>query len=411
VSPLYTLRCRICSACAAAYSCIPLEKFKKGKRKPLLWKIATQLEAIVTNRPSSLPRVTTTRNPDTAEQRVDIPDTTNTSTNPAAPHIVATPPRTHQRKTSYNTPGHTTLIENDQTTPVRRSPCQHQSSRKPTATNYSINGQNGQNIISQEAAYHLAAPTNPQIWKPNSFLTACPTAHRNNFDLDIEHFASPVIHPVTGATITRYQKLVKGPLLRDTWTRAFGKEFGNLAQGDKHTDTQGTNLIFILSHDEIKHIPLECVVTYANIVVDYRPQNSDPNRVRITAEGNLIDYPGELTTWTADLSTANILWNSVLSTTDAKYMVLDTLEAFYLETPLARYGHMKFPLALFPKHVIEQYNLDKHVHKGFIYVEIRKAIYGLPQAGILANQLLRKRLAPAGYYKVAHTPGLWRHVS
>jgi hypothetical protein len=62
-----------------------LKKLKKGKRKPLLRKIATQLEAIVTNCPSSLPRVTTTRNPDTAEQRVDVPETTNTSTNPAAP--------------------------------------------------------------------------------------------------------------------------------------------------------------------------------------------------------------------------------------------------------------------------------------------------------------------------------------
>jgi hypothetical protein len=85
--------------------------------------------------------------------------------------------------------------------------------------------------------------------------------------------------------------------------------------------------------------------------------------------------------------------------------------SFYLETPLARYEYMKFPIALFPEHIIEQYDLKQHVQKGFIYVEIRKAIYGLPQAGILANQLLRKRLAPAGYYEVAHTPGLWRHVS
>ena len=46
-----------------------------------------------------------------------------------------------------------------------------------------------------------------------------------------------------------------------------------------------------------------------------------------------------------------------------------------------------------------------------MYVEIRRAIYGLPQAGILANQQLRERLAPAGYYEVAHTPGLWRHVT
>jgi hypothetical protein len=246
---------------------------------------------------------------------------------------------------------------------------------------------------------------------PSSFLTACPTAHRNkNFDLDIEHFASPVIHPITGATITKYQKLVKDPILRGIWTEAFGKEFGNLAQGDKHTETKGTDSIFVLSPDAIKNIPADRIVTYANIVVDYRPQKADPNRVRITAGGNLIEYPGELTTRTADLSTAKILWNSVLRTEDAKFMGLD-IGSFYLETPLARYEYMKFPIALFPEHIVEQYALNTHVHKGFIYVEIRKAIYGLPQAGILANQLLRKRLAPAGYYEVAHTPGLWRHVS
>ena len=38
-------------------------------------------------------------------------------------------------------------------------------------------------------------------------------------------------------------------------------------------------------------------------------------------------------------------------------------------------------------------------------------MYGLPQAGIIANQLLRKRLAPHGYHKCKHTPGLWKHDS
>ena len=45
-----------------------------------------------------------------------------------------------------------------------------------------------------------------------------------------------------------------------------------------------------------------------------------------------------------------------------------------------------------------------------MYLEIRQAIYGLPQADILANKLLRERLEPFGYYEVAHTPGLWRHT-
>jgi hypothetical protein len=72
---------------------------------------------------------------------------------------------------------------------------------------------------------------------------------------------------------------------------------------------------------------------------------------------------------------------------------------------------MQLAIDLFPTHIIQQYDLLKHVWNGYIYVEIRKAIYGLPQASILSNLLLRKRLAPAGYYKVAHTPGLWRHVT
>jgi hypothetical protein len=37
-------------------------------------------------------------------------------------------------------------------------------------------------------------------------------------------------------------------------------------------------------------------------------------------------------------------------------------------------------------------------------------MYGLPQAGILTNQLLEKCLATKGYYQCQHTPGLWHHV-
>jgi hypothetical protein len=37
-------------------------------------------------------------------------------------------------------------------------------------------------------------------------------------------------------------------------------------------------------------------------------------------------------------------------------------------------------------------------------------MYGLPMAGILAHNLLKKRLSEAGYYPVQFTPGLWRHV-
>jgi len=46
-----------------------------------------------------------------------------------------------------------------------------------------------------------------------------------------------------------------------------------------------------------------------------------------------------------------------------------------------------------------------------VYMEIRKGMYGLPQAGVLANKLLKECLARHGYFEQPHTPGLWKHVS
>jgi hypothetical protein len=46
-----------------------------------------------------------------------------------------------------------------------------------------------------------------------------------------------------------------------------------------------------------------------------------------------------------------------------------------------------------------------------VYIEVQKCMYGLPQAVILANQLLARRLAIHGYHQTKFTPGLWRHVT
>jgi hypothetical protein len=82
---------------------------------------------------------------------------------------------------------------------------------------------------------------------------------------------------------------------------------------------------------------------------------------------------------------------------------------FYLNTPLDRPEYMQLPLALIPEEIIEQYNLRKLAYKGIVFIEINRGMYGLPQAGILANKLLAKRLATKGYFQTRHTPGLWTH--
>jgi hypothetical protein len=70
---------------------------------------------------------------------------------------------------------------------------------------------------------------------------------------------------------------------------------------------------------------------------------------------------------------------------------------------------MKIPIALLPDNIIEHYQLK--VLDGYVYMEICKGMYGLPQAGILANKLLKEHLVCHGYFEQPHTPGLWKHVT
>ena len=55
-------------------------------------------------------------------------------------------------------------------------------------------------------------------------------------------------------------------------------------------------------------------VTYGRIVAEIRPQEAETHRTRLTVEGNSINFPGDVTTTTADLITDKLIFNSVLST-------------------------------------------------------------------------------------------------
>jgi hypothetical protein len=70
---------------------------------------------------------------------------------------------------------------------------------------------------------------------------------------------------------------------------------------------------------------------------------------------------------------------------------------------------MKMLLSRFPEEIVQKYHLNALAVDGWVYIEIRKGMYGLKQAGLLANQLLQTCLAPFGYYPARHTPGLWLH--
>ena len=292
----------------------------------------------------------------------------------------------------------------------RDRPPPRRTARQPKSTSFYT--PNSAINCTQEALYHVLGSG-----LENSSAIHTPANMQNgltlNTNIDLAEVCNGVVDPDTNETLTNYSKVIQCPALRAVWLKAMCKELGNISQGYSDGDKineKGTNTVRFLTHEEIKAIPKDRVITYARIVVDYRLQKDDPNRVRITVGGNLIDYPGELTTRTADLTTTKLMWNSVISTPGAKYACAD-IKSFYLETPLDRPEYMKMPLALIPEEFQDAYDLKSKAKNGFVYMEINKGMYGLPQAGILANKLLKKRLAKFGYFELPHTPGLWKHVS
>ena len=62
-----------------------------------------------------------------------------------------------------------------------------------------------------------------------------------------------------------------------------------------------------------------------------------------------------------------------------------------------------------PDDVIKHYQLtDLATPYGYVFCEIQKGMYGLPQAKNIAQQLLEKQLQQHGYLQSKTTPGLWK---
>ena len=129
-----------------------------------------------------------------------------------------------------------------------------------------------------------------------------------------------VTDPITGKS-QEYRHLINDPDTRKVWDPAMARKVDNLV------DTQTIKFIPKAS------IPKTRKTAYIRIVIDIHPNKAIHKRVRLTIGGDQIDYPGEVTTQTVDLTTTKIHLNSVVSTPNSIFAVLD-IGSFYLDTPL-----------------------------------------------------------------------------
>jgi hypothetical protein len=147
------------------------------------------------------------------------------------------------------------------------------------------------------------------------------------------HQAMAVMDSDTGKLLN-YRQLMRSTKYRKAWSLSPANEFGRLANGIGGRMKNPTNTIeFICQHK----VPTERMkdVTYGQFVCMVQPEKAEPNQMRFTVGGDRINYPGTVATPTAEMLVAKMLFNSVISTKDARFMTMD-ISNFYLMTPLHR---------------------------------------------------------------------------
>ena len=258
-----------------------------------------------------------------------------------------------------------------------------------------------------------AVASRTQSRTTNAFALLAEAMDDSSEDDDTEDLALPVLDVASGQLL-EHRQLRCHPDHKNTWDTSYTNELGQLCQGiGKHPSnpTQqrvvGTDSFRTIYYQDIPH-DRRADVTYPRVVCEVRPQKEDMNRTHITIGGNRICYPGDTGTKTGLLELVKLVLNSVLSTRDGKFACFD-LKNFYLGTPLDRPEYVRIKITDIPQEFIDEYDLNKYAHDGWVYFEINKGVYGLKQAGKLANDLLTERLAKHGYYQCDITPGLWRH--
>ena len=76
---------------------------------------------------------------------------------------------------------------------------------------------------------------------------------------------------------------------------------------------------------------------------------------------------------------------------------------------MERSEYVRTKILYTPQELIKEYELTQALQNGWIYFEILRGCYGLPQSGRLINDLLLTSLEKAGYYEATTTTGLWSH--
>ena len=115
-------------------------------------------------------------------------------------------------------------------------PTRHISTRKctgnptPPTIRHSLPTRAWHQLVTQQAINALTIQEKVEIRA--SFIPTALQKHQiQQVAPNLEHYANPMVHLITGKTISSYKRLMKDPITAEIWQTAFGKEFGVWPKG------------------------------------------------------------------------------------------------------------------------------------------------------------------------------------
>ena len=215
----------------------------------------------------------------------------------------------------------------------------------------------------------------------------------------VKHSCAAVGSNTTDGQTYRYQSASRG-VDGKHWMDAHTVEIDRLVE--KHKTIE-----FIKASE----LPVGYKMMYYNPVLTKKLKGDEyVYRVRGTAGGNNSSYDGDTAAYVSDMTTFKILCNKTVSD-EGKRMSTADISDMYLHSELEAPEYMWIRLCDIPLASHAKYNIASYVGPGAttVAVRIKGGMYGLPQAGRLAQAKLIKVLYDNDYYMCKHTTCLFKH--
>ena len=209
---------------------------------------------------------------------------------------------------------------------------------RSATTCYPRSGKNVKSDIRMGKTVHTSiipgqAPRESTMWQHSKLQPICLkwTHQKNNntyrhrltclhippkYTITVESIVNHINCKTTGK-IFEYRDLSK--MYAPVWKNSMCNELGRISQGFTKTCRNWHNRV---------HLPQgktkgQKGITYVTAVCDIRPQKTDTHRTILTAGVSIIDYWGEFSTPTSDLTSVKLHANSAISDIKSRYMCMD----------------------------------------------------------------------------------------